>query len=702
MSELPSAHLVAAREALQRHFGYPEFRAGQERAIESVLSGHDTLVVLPTGGGKSLCYQVPALMLPGLTVVVSPLISLMKDQVDALVARGLPAASINSTLSANEVADRIARAVRGELKLLYVAPERFDAGSLAERLRDRVSLLAVDEAHCISEWGHDFRPSYLRLAEVRERLGNPRTAALTATATPQVRQDIARQLRLDHPEVVVSGFDRTNLRLHVVPTRTEGDKDDALVEVLREREGLAVVYASTRKAVERIAMVLERARIPALAYHAGLDDAHRHEVQDRFMSEEVRAIVATNAFGMGIDKRNVRLVVHHAMPGTLEAYYQEAGRAGRDGEMADCYLLHAFQDRFTHEFFIRGAYPERKLVEALYRELRHGARPDGGVTADPARLAGSLPGKVSPREVESALRLLAGAGALREEPEDGARVFVRLHATPDRIRQELGDEPMTIGLLRALWRAAGAALQEGASVDLDGLPPGFNGAMGAIPILDALEGRQFLSWHRSGGGTFLTAPRKPLDAFPIDWATLDRRRKADTDKLDTMQMYAYTKHCRRAFVLRYFGDPAARKSCGGCDNCLGTHDATRRERVSAGGRGAGGGTRPARRIREAEEPRGGGRRARVAAPPPEELPELGEPEQRLLARLRALRTEIAREEQVPAYVVFPDRTLMEMAVRRPRSVHALGEIRGVGPVKIDKYGQRFLDVVSEADEPEAA
>jgi ATP-dependent DNA helicase RecQ len=226
--------------------------------------------------------------------------------------------------------------------------------------------------------------------------------------------------------------------------------------------------------------------------------------------------------------------------------------------------------------------------------------------------------------------------------------------------------------------------------------------MGAIPLLDALEARQFLSWHRTGGGTFLTAPRKPLDAFPIDWATLDRRRKADTDKLDTMQMYAYTKHCRRAFVLRYFGDPAARKSCGGCDNCLGTHDATRRERAAAGGRGQAGGTRPARRIREDEGQAGGGRRARGTPVPPDELPELGESEQRLLARLRALRTEIAREEQVPAYVVFPDRTLMEMAVRRPRSVHALGGIRGVGPVKIDKYGQRFLDVVSEADEPEAA
>src|ERR687885_781198 len=378
----PRPTIEAAREVLRTHFGYAEFRPGQERAVEAALGGRDTLVILPTGGGKSLCFQVPALLLPGLTVVVSPLISLMKDQVDALTARGLPAAFINSTLTANEVADRLARAQRGEIKLLYVAPERFDAGSAAERLRRiGVSLLAVDEAHCISEWGHDFRPSYLRIAQVRERLGNPHVIALTATATPEVRRDIARQLAMTDPEVVISGFDRANLHYHVVPTRTDDDKDRALVEALREREGLAIIYASTRRAVERITQVLERARVPAAAYHAGLDDRRRHEVQDAFMSEDVRAIVATNAFGMGIDKPNVRLVVHHAMPGTLEAYYQEAGRAGRDGLPSDCVLLHAFQDRFTHEFFIKGSHPDRPIIERVYEALRHNADDAGLVSS---------------------------------------------------------------------------------------------------------------------------------------------------------------------------------------------------------------------------------------------------------------------------------------------------------------------------------
>lgn len=337
--------MEAATEALHRLFGYETFRAGQADAVASVLAGRDTLVVLPTGGGKSLCFQVPALLLPHLTVVISPLISLMKDQVDALTARGLPATFINSTLTGAEISARLARVERGEIKLLYVAPERFDSGRAAERLRATgVSLLAVDEAHCISEWGHDFRPSYLRVRDVRQQLGAPPTVALTATATPEVRRDITRQLALTSPKTVITGFDRRNLHYHVVRTRTEADKDTALVGALREQAGLAVVYASTRRSVERITGVLARERIAVVAYHAGLDDAQRHDVQNAFMREDVRVIVATNAFGMGVDKPDVRLVIHAEIPGSVENYLQEAGRAGRDQRDAQCILLYDEED----------------------------------------------------------------------------------------------------------------------------------------------------------------------------------------------------------------------------------------------------------------------------------------------------------------------------------------------------------------------
>ncbi len=696
-----------ARAALKTHFGYADFRPGQARAVTSVLEGRDTLVILPTGGGKSICYQIPALLLPGLTVVVSPLISLMKDQVDALTARGLPAAFVNSTLSSGEVSDRLARAQRGEIKLLYVAPERFDFASTAERIAKMgVSLLALDEAHCISEWGHDFRPSYLRMAQVRDRLGNPPVVALTATATPEVRKDIERQLRLHSPETVITGFDRVNLRYHVVPTRSDDEKDAALVRAVREAEGLAVVYASTRRAVERVAAVLEKARIPSVAYHAGLDDRHRKDVQEAFMREDVRAIVATNAFGMGIDKPNVRLVLHHAMPGTLEAYYQEAGRAGRDGLPSDCVLLHSFPDRFTHEFFIKGAYPERAVVERVYGAIKRDADPDGRLDdLDSDRLALRAAGKTSSREVESVLRILVAAGAVLRESESSSRVELRFLATADRITRELGAENgMELAVLRALWKSGGGdRVYSGSAVDLDALPPGLGGSQSVLPLLDALQRRQFLTFERDGGGARLAQPGAPLASIAIDWETLERRRRGDLAKLDAVQQYAYTRGCRRGFVLRYFGDPAARPTCGACDNCMGTHVPAASAAPAIG--------RPKPRRRSDAPARGRRNSGRVVGtddvlvrfdePGVADAPSLDSVAEAMLGRLKALRTSIAREDKVPPYVVFPDRTLAELAVRRPRSAHAMADVRGVGPMKLEKYGERFLAVLRD-EETEAA
>ncbi len=696
-----SPTLDDARALLRASFQYEAFRPGQERAVEAVLEGRDAVIIMPTGGGKSLCYQVPALLLPGLTVVVSPLISLMKDQVDALTARGLPAAFVNSTLSSAQAAERFKRAAHGDLKLLYVAPERFDFGNTADRLRDiGVSLLAVDEAHCISEWGHDFRPSYLRMRAVREQLGDPTTIALTATATPEVRRDIEAQLGLRDPERVVTGFDRTNLHYHVVRVKNDAEKDAALVDVLDKNPGLAIVYAATRKAVERVTGVLTRARVPAVGYHAGLDDAHRQEVQDAFMKEQVRAIVATNAFGMGIDKPNVRVVVHHAMPGSLEAYYQEAGRAGRDGQRSDVFLLHSFPDRFTHEFFIKGAYPERPFVERVFDRLRRQADRAGQIGAvDAARIANALPDKAGARDVESAVRVLTTAGALRAESESPSRVWIRLLATADRIKRELTD-PGELELLRALWRAAGKQLETGATVELDALPPGFGGGQGALPILEALQTRQFVHVERAGGGLRLADPNLTTADLRIDWTVLDRRRRGELGKLDSVQKYAYHARCRREFVLRYFGDPAARAECAGCDNCLGiTHTVEAAPTAPRSRRRS-----PAAAFGEPASSSFGA--AKSAASPASATPAadivLSAADEALFGRLKALRGEIARADKVPAYVVFPDRTLAEFAVRRPRTLATLGEVRGVGPAKLEKYGERFLALVREGGQQDAA
>jgi ATP-dependent DNA helicase RecQ len=680
--------LQDARDLLRSAFGYEKFRPGQEAAVSAILSGRDTVVVLPTGGGKSLCFQVPALLMPGLTVVVSPLISLMKDQVDALTAKGLPAAFINSTLSSAQVSDRLARVGRGEIKLLYVAPERFDFGRTAERLRNTgVSLLAIDEAHCISQWGHDFRPSYLRVKKVHEELGSPTTIALTATATPEVRRDIIRELALREPETIITGFDRPNLTYYVVPVKNDSEKERRLAEILLKHDGLAVIYASTRKAVDHLTTVLERAKIPAAGYHAGLDDLRRRQVQEAFMSEKIRAIVATNAFGMGIDKPNVRLVIHYAMPGTLEAYYQEAGRAGRDGNHSDVFLLHAFPDRFTHEFFIKGSYPERAVVEQTYEALRTLSDKQGFASAQPEDLQRAVKSNASTREIEGAIRILERGGALTLSNGDQTRVHVRLLATPERVKRELtGEANAELGLLRALWRGVGPALRTGAVVDLDGLPPGLGGSAACAPLLDALQDRQFLAWERLGTGLYLADKSAPLSKFKIDWAIIDRRRAAELSKLQAVQKYAYTRECRRGFVLRYFGDPAARPRCAGCDNCLGI-------------------TAVALVDEDAPRAARGGKRADRAKSGTAEVSDdlvMGAAEERLLVALKTVRTAIAREEQVPAYIVFSDRTLAELAVRRPRSLTALQNVRGVGPMKLERYGQRFLAAISQADETEAA
>ena len=563
--------LDQARAKLRETFGYPDFRPPQIRAVQAVLAGRDTLIVLPTGGGKSLCFQVPALVRDGLTVVVSPLFSLMKDQVDTLERKGVPAAFINSTLSSADVANRMARAQSGELKLLYLAPERMEAGKTLDRLQAiGVSMLAVDEAHCISEWGHDFRPSYRRIGAIRERLLRPQTVALTATATPDVRKDIVRQLALRNAEVVVGGFDRTNLTYHVVSASNQTEKDKAAVHWLRDAPGAAVVYAPTRKAVERITAVLVKANVKAVGYHAGLDEELRRRTQDAFMNARTRVIVATSAFGMGIDKPDVRLVVHHAMPGTLESYYQEAGRAGRDGNASTCVLLHMYPDRFTHEFFLATTHPDRETIERVWKTIRELGDGAGLVALTAEDIAARLPSKVGDRKVGAALRALASAGALAVERPSLNRAHVRLMATPERITTNLrGDRAIDREVLRALWRVGGTTIQAGAFIDLDRLPRDLGGAYALVAVLDRLQSEQYLAWTRTGGGFRLHPQSRDAKWLPVDWKALEGRRLANLSRLNAVQQYAQTRTCRRAFVLRYFGDPEARPTCNACDRCLG-------------------------------------------------------------------------------------------------------------------------------------
>ncbi|MBR6009533.1 MAG: RecQ family ATP-dependent DNA helicase, partial [Clostridia bacterium] len=339
----PSAPLPAPvrrpLEVLNEYFGYDSFREGQEEVISSILEGRDTLAIMPTGAGKSLCYQIPALCLDGTAIVISPLISLMKDQVGALKLSGVPCAFLNSSLSETQLSAALSRAREGAYRIIYAAPERLLTPRFTQLCREiPVSLVAVDEAHCISQWGQDFRPSYLKiLSFIRSLPRRPVVAAFTATATEEVRRDVIRILELRDPLCVVTGFDRPNLRWIV---QKPAKKDPALERLLRERAGQSgIVYCATRKAVEQVCARLQDLGVPATRYHAGLSEEERRRNQEDFVYDRSPVMVATNAFGMGIDKSNVRFVVHYNMPKSLEAYYQEAGRAGRDGEPADCVLL---------------------------------------------------------------------------------------------------------------------------------------------------------------------------------------------------------------------------------------------------------------------------------------------------------------------------------------------------------------------------
>src|ERR1044072_6958936 len=356
--------------SLREHFGFDNFREGQRDVIESVLAGKDVVVVMPTGSGKSLCFQLPAMILDGATLVVSPLIALMKDQVDALRARGLPATFINSSIPEPEQRARIESLRRREHNLVYIAPERFRSSRFNAALQSiPISLFAVDEAHCISTWGHDFRPDYLRLRHVIRSLGNIRTLALTATATPYVRSDIIQQLGLEKPQTFVSGFDRPNLRIEVVHTEKEREKIARIKRLAESHEGSGIVYTSTRKAVEQVGRELKKAGLRVTTYHAGMSDAVRARAQEDFMSGRTQMIVATNALGMGIDKRNIRFVAHYQMPGSIEAYYQESGRAGRDGLPSTCVLLFNYADKRTQDYFIEGSYPPPDVIAGVHQAL---------------------------------------------------------------------------------------------------------------------------------------------------------------------------------------------------------------------------------------------------------------------------------------------------------------------------------------------
>lgn len=559
-----------ALELLRIHYGFDAFRPGQEQAIHNVLEGKSTVVIMPTGGGKSLCYQLPALVLDGVTVVVSPLISLMKDQVDQLSRVGIPATFINSSISAEEAAKRLEDISQGYYKLLYVAPERFYSADFLKLLESlKVSLFAIDEAHCISQWGHDFRPSYMRIRDAIESLGRPPVIALTATATPEVKEDIIKQLGLIAPELVITGFARPNLKFFAIQASDREKPSIVMDAIASVPGGSGIIYTSTRSRADNLIDFFDQNNVDAVRYHAGMDPEERKRIQDGFMSGRTRVIVATNAFGLGIDKRDIRFVIHYDMPGTVEAYYQEAGRAGRDGKDSLCLMFYNSRDRHLQEFFIKGDNPPPEMVLAVYENLMNYGTETVLVTY--SDLLASLPSDFEAPEmaVGTCLKILEREGLIIRAKEKTGNAFLKISGDYASVLEAVGPRAkMQRELAGKLFDKHGKEISNGWEINFEELA----GLLGVkkdslTRLVKNLEEKDLAEYSPPFRGTEIKIlkRREPGEAA-IDFSLFNEKAAKAYDKLDKMEGYAYHFGCRQNYILRYFGDHDA-KECGKCDNC---------------------------------------------------------------------------------------------------------------------------------------
>ena len=599
---------MTKEEALKTYYGYDYFRPGQKTVVDALLAGRDALAIMPTGAGKSVCYQIPALLLPGITLVISPLVSLMRDQVTSLVQMGIPAAYLNSSLTFRQYLLALDRAREGRYKIIYVAPERLNTEGFQAFVRSaEISLVAVDEAHCISQWGQDFRPAYLNIPAFVESLPRrPVLGAFTATATQTVREDILRLLRLRDPAGVTTGFDRENLYFEV---RQPISKREDLLALVRSRpEESGIVYCNTRKHVEEVCGLLQEAGISATRYHAGLEAAERQQNQEAFLYDRVQVMVATNAFGMGIDKSDVRFVIHYNMPKDLESYYQEAGRAGRDGAPASCILLYSGRDVRTAHFLIEHGEPNEALDPETVEALRQ-------------RDLERLRQMVFYCRTRGCLRQFILRYFGEKAPDWCGGCYNCLHHF-----EEVDVAPEARRIVRCVAETGQR----------------FGAGMIAAVLCGADNERiQKFRLHRCGsygvlGGMTQEAVRERI-RFLVEEGIL----------VQTEGEYPILQCGERAEDVAYGDSPLIMRAA------LREKPAVRRSR---------------------------------------------EPDEALFQHLRTVRASLARAQGVPAYAVFSDRTLREMAASKPGTRQELLAVPGVGDVKARRYGQRFLREIAAFSE----
>ncbi|MDD3251414.1 MAG: DNA helicase RecQ [Lachnospiraceae bacterium] len=609
---------MTKQEVLKQYFGYETFRPGQEALIDSILAGKDVLGIMPTGAGKSMCFQIPALLMEGITLVISPLISLMKDQVESLNQAGVHAAYLNSSLTANQYYKALDYARAGRYPIIYVAPERLMTEEFLDfALHTKIAMVAVDEAHCVSQWGQDFRPSYLKIVEFIDKLPiRPVVSAFTATATATVREDIVDILMLREPTVMTTGFDRGNLYFGVLAPK---DRYAAVHHYLELHPGESgIIYCLTRKVVEDVCGRLQAEGFAVTRYHAGLSDRERKQNQEDFIYDRTPIMVATNAFGMGIDKSNVRFVLHFGMPKNLESYYQEAGRAGRDGEPGECILYYSGQDVITNQFFIDNNHDNQEL-DAMSRAI------------------------VQERDRER-LRKMTFYCFTNE-------------CLRDYILRYFGEYGSNYcgNCLNCLTQFETVDVTEIAKT-LIGCVESCRQRYGVNVILDTVHGAntaKIRNYQMNENPCYALLAKVPAYRLRQVFQQLLMHDYLAV----TNDEYAIVKLTEQSRTLLESGEPLTMKLAKEQEK-----EAKAKKEKKAKSRSASGIT-------------------------------LSEPEEQLFERLRALRTEIAREENVPPYIVFSDKTLIHMSRMKPQSKSDMLEVSGVGEYKYEKYGERFLDVL---------
>jgi len=567
-----------AEHKLKKIWGYESFRPGQDVAIKNVLEGKDTLVLFPTGGGKSLCYQLPATMLEGMTLVISPLVALMQDQVRQLNQRGIPATFINSTLYSREIEQRLVNARNGMYKLLFCAPERLKTPLWeAEMPNMNIKLAAIDEAHCISEWGHDFRPSYREIRSSLEPIANSITwLALTATATPEVRRDIIENLGFENPEIVSKGFERPNLKWWVTPT---DQKKEKLLNIVSKasRKGSGLIYGGTRKNCEEIAVLIRRELdIKTEAYHAGIESEKRKIIQEKWLDGTLPLVAATSAFGMGIDKADCRYVIHFTMPYSLEAYYQQAGRAGRDGRESYPLLIYTGSDVVIAEKRLKDSYPEKSQLQRAYDslcdmfDLAIGSEMERAQQVSVKDLKKRA--KLSFKVAGSSIKILNHLGILQLseniKPKIGIRFIVNENIVREKIREI--DQNKKADFLEMLYRLFGPeSFREMKYQETEYLETKFDvSANKILKGLRVLQNHDHLITFEAIGEMPLVRILEPRQKkLPFGKKELEKHRKNLLGKLDYMRQYVITDTCREVYIRNYFGEENP-QPCGNCDNCL--------------------------------------------------------------------------------------------------------------------------------------